>query len=766
MMEAKMIRRGNYYWKNMAIVLLAVFLPAVLIGSSIYYVGSDRIIKELNGAHQMQLKQSIQRLEDYLSLLEVFTAQIGFQPDFNDSLNEVDFARQFEKTRDLYKSLQLMKQSNPLIDTITLYLHKTETTISDLKGVNPVDSNQDKMLYYALLTGSQSIYVTDFKQTKAVVIKLPSDSRATPFGAFLVNLNQKALDRLVDNFALENGMAFLMDSEGRSVTSDKAAADSGKLPLKEALKREVMALGTTDGTFVYKFGGTNYSVSQGQLSLLSSKWTYVSATPISQITRPVTSMSKAIIFISLFGLVIALLISWFTFNRVYRPIQRLMNLFLQSKDAAVSHHNEIAYIESQWKQQLQERHALQTRIKQSLPSIREAFMQQFFQGQFYYLSEQDVTERLRQFEWDVQSKWFAFLVVKLHGVAHFDGEVMVRDEQLVAFAATNIIDELCHALAQHVHVFNFQDSSIGAMLVVPKELTDEELKKRIVQLSKDIAGTIGNLLRLQVTIAISRTSDSVMHTPQLLEEARKTLRYRHMTEANQFLHAEDFYAPAEDSLVAFPFELEKEIIHDLRMGLEREAVLHVRDFMEALQQHLGTELRVQEGMMKLLGSIYDAVWKSGINPHHLYKDSHLFEMLLDIREPDEMVEWFRSKVISPYVRALSKSYDSEMKEIVDKLLTLLQEEYLSNISLEQYAERFDISIFKLSRGFKQVTGENFVDYVTKLRIGKCMELLLTTDLKVNEIAEKLQYNPPYFVRLFKKRTGMTPGQYREKHKTI
>ncbi|WP_158560572.1 helix-turn-helix domain-containing protein [Paenibacillus contaminans] len=765
MVEAK-IKRGLTYWKNMVIVLLATCLPAVLIGSSIYYVGNDRIIRELNGAHQAQLKQTIQRFDDYLSHLEVFSAQMAFQPDFNESLNEVDFSRQFEKTRDLYKSLQLMKQSNPLIDTITLYLQKTETTISDMNGVNRVASDKDKEMYRSLLSDSRSIYVTDVKETKAVVIRLPSDGSATPFGAFLVSLNQKVLDRLVDNFATEDGTAFLMDMDGNSVTSDRAAANAGKLPLKDALKREVLAIGSDGSTFVYAFDGISYSVSHGQLSRLGSKWMYVSATPISQITQPVTAMSKAIIIVSLLGLAIALVISWFTSNRVYRPIQRLMNLFQPSKEAVVSHSNEIAYIEAQWKQQLLERHELQTRIQQSLPSIREGFLQQFFEGRFYYLTERDVAERLQQFEWDVEGKQFAFLVVKLHRTANLAGKITVRDEQLVAFAATNIIDELCHSLAQHVHVFNFQDSSVGAMLVMPKELTAEELKKRMIQLSKDISGTIGNLLRLQVTIALSRMSDNIMHTPELLEEARKTIRYRHMTEVNQLLDAEDFYSPAEEPLAAFPFELEKEIIHDLRMGLEREAVLHVRQFMESLQQQLGTELRVQEGMLKLLGSIYDAIWKSGMNPHQLYKDSHLFEMLLNIREPDDMVDWFHGKVIRPYVNALSKSYDTGMKEIVDKLLAVLQDEYLSNVSLDQYAERLGVSVFKLSRGFKQVTGENFIDYVTRLRLGKCMELLLTTDLKVNEIAERLQYNPPYFVRVFKKHTGMTPGQYREKHKSM
>lgn len=44
---------------------------------------------------------------------------------------------------------------------------------------------------------------------------------------------------------------------------------------------------------------------------------------------------------------------------------------------------------------------------------------------------------------------------------------------------------------------------------------------------------------------------------------------------------------------------------------------------------------------------------------------------------------------------------------------------------------------------------------------KAKELLRDTDLKVNEIAAEVGYQPSYLIRVFKKNTGVTPGQYRE-----
>jgi YesN/AraC family two-component response regulator len=67
----------------------------------------------------------------------------------------------------------------------------------------------------------------------------------------------------------------------------------------------------------------------------------------------------------------------------------------------------------------------------------------------------------------------------------------------------------------------------------------------------------------------------------------------------------------------------------------------------------------------------------------------------------------------------------------------------------------------LSKTFKQVTGKNFIDYLTELRMGKAKELLADTELKINDVAVQVGYQHSYFNRIFKKQEGITPSQYRE-----
>ena len=63
--------------------------------------------------------------------------------------------------------------------------------------------------------------------------------------------------------------------------------------------------------------------------------------------------------------------------------------------------------------------------------------------------------------------------------------------------------------------------------------------------------------------------------------------------------------------------------------------------------------------------------------------------------------------------------------------------------------------------FKKEMGENFSDYVWNLRLGKAKELLLNTDMSIDDISLAVGYvNTSSFRRKFKQATGMTPSQLR------
>ena len=83
--------------------------------------------------------------------------------------------------------------------------------------------------------------------------------------------------------------------------------------------------------------------------------------------------------------------------------------------------------------------------------------------------------------------------------------------------------------------------------------------------------------------------------------------------------------------------------------------------------------------------------------------------------------------------------------------------------LEDYAEKTDISVSHLVRGFKQHFGKSPYEYRTSLRMEMAEKLLAHTRLRVKEIADRLAFSDPYsFSESFKRHVGTSPKEYRQR----
>ena len=105
--------------------------------------------------------------------------------------------------------------------------------------------------------------------------------------------------------------------------------------------------------------------------------------------------------------------------------------------------------------------------------------------------------------------------------------------------------------------------------------------------------------------------------------------------------------------------------------------------------------------------------------------------------------------------------------VMDDMIHYIEHNYMDNIKLENIAPLFGYNSSYLGKIFNKKVGEGFNVFVDKVRIKHSKELLLTTDLKVYEIAEKVGYkNVDYFHTKFKKYVEMSPAEFRKKNKDV
>lgn len=111
--------------------------------------------------------------------------------------------------------------------------------------------------------------------------------------------------------------------------------------------------------------------------------------------------------------------------------------------------------------------------------------------------------------------------------------------------------------------------------------------------------------------------------------------------------------------------------------------------------------------------------------------------------------------------APEESENSQTALVMAHVRRYLEDNYMFDLSLDSVGEILHISPAYLSAQFKKYQKMNFLDCLTELRINAAKELLSDPFRSSAEVASMVGYeDASYFARAFKKRTGMTPTQYR------
>lgn len=100
-------------------------------------------------------------------------------------------------------------------------------------------------------------------------------------------------------------------------------------------------------------------------------------------------------------------------------------------------------------------------------------------------------------------------------------------------------------------------------------------------------------------------------------------------------------------------------------------------------------------------------------------------------------------------------------------LRRIRNDYASELSLEDLAAEATLAPQYFCRVFRQVTGRTPIDYLNYYRIECAAEVLCATDDNVTDIALSCGFNDlSYFIKLFRRNKGISPGAYRKQHRSL
>ena len=106
---------------------------------------------------------------------------------------------------------------------------------------------------------------------------------------------------------------------------------------------------------------------------------------------------------------------------------------------------------------------------------------------------------------------------------------------------------------------------------------------------------------------------------------------------------------------------------------------------------------------------------------------------------------------------------SKSLEKMKLILKYVENNYMEKITIEDIANEVGLSQSHFMKYFKNTMGTSFVDYLNEYRLTMASRLLISSDSSILAIASEVGFeNLSYFNRIFKKRFGQTPREYRRR----
>ncbi|MGI5898724.1 MAG: helix-turn-helix domain-containing protein [Christensenellales bacterium] len=129
----------------------------------------------------------------------------------------------------------------------------------------------------------------------------------------------------------------------------------------------------------------------------------------------------------------------------------------------------------------------------------------------------------------------------------------------------------------------------------------------------------------------------------------------------------------------------------------------------------------------------------------------------------DSINYLRDWVVDYFCGLNNCKTDTTSQSIISKVKGYINRNLDGDLSLDTVAGHVYMSPKYLSRVFKDITGQNFSEYITQMRIEAACNLLRETRLSVEEITARVGYNSSaYFIMRFKQSVGCTPKQYRRR----
>lgn len=325
------------------------------------------------------------------------------------------------------------------------------------------------------------------------------------------------------------------------------------------------------------------------------------------------------------------------------------------------------------------------------------------------------------------------------------------------FAAANILSEL---LGESTKVFQLDMWNDKNLLFLQWEdnLSAENLREHI----RKMQACVSDYYDISISVLVSSPEADSDRLYSLFEQVEETLARSIFFGPEYVVFAAEMEVKSV-SHYEYPEQKEKQLLENLMSGKAAEAKKNYEEIItETYQYPIIIYNMVISRLVFAIDKVISTLKKNG----NASSFSGYFVLSNLIQETDNItVRNNKFYDLFQHIQSeLEKRKSDKQELLVVKINDMIEKEYTeASFSLDYLADSIGISTAYMCRLYKLYTGTTITDRLSFLRMKKARELLLETQLSVNEVAERVGYsNATYFYRVFKKENGVTPKEFRRK----
>jgi two-component system response regulator YesN len=720
-------------------IKIVTFLVPFLIISTIWFQTSSESIKE-----QVDLSLGNQLLQIKFSTENTFTQidSLVQQIPYDDTISSYKLKHPYYGMV-AQKDLSRYKLNNSFVDDLFLYyfdnpdeLYTSRGTISlDNYMNNYRDEKNKEELIKSLEATTPSVVNSDTNNVSAkklfsytVPIK---DNDGVIFGSITYSLKQSYINKLLEqSFINSEGSVLIISKEGNLLSSYNK--DDATEQLLAEYKDNHKKIPNS-----FSYAGKSYTVKKLKDNNLDLDFIGLvnSNKALSQVNRMNKTFKNLFIIISLLGLFIIFIFGKHTFTTI-NNIERLMTNYFKDTKRNITNQK----IDEQLSLFLNENNSLKNEIRLQTPHAKEQVLRKILNGRLKNLKELRLVLESVGITIDAD-RYFVVLI-----------DAKDRQEKLESSISEDILQILNCVQGKSFIGYGSELLMTQSIAVLIGFNSGVEQVEIINVLQEDLKQVLGYYPKMGVGSIekdLTKVNGSYI-------EALSSLEYSLLVSDNRIVFFSEIAKKNKESNIIYPEDKQLKLIQSLEQG----DIEIARDTINSL---------IQQGIMENMTAMSAKMYGYYLLNTIVKKGSELCGRNI-IEQVEQLSEFKNLRELEVYLidlaevicRILQEKPQNQESQLKYDLFSYIESHITSSqLSLENLAEHFEVSVSYLTRFIKKESGITFSKYVQKRRLEVIKKQLIETDLPIKEIIQNTGYcDVSNYTRKFKQTVGVTPGQYR------